>query len=188
MHYTPRMSLTARICVPLILTILSNSAAAVDTQWLDRPLQDYIAWLIQQDFAIIYSSDLVLPEYTVLAEPDIADSVAALREILEPYRLSLADGPGDSLLIVRQDNSFGSIALTVTELSTNESVADAALLLQAAVEVHERKFGPSHRSTLIVVYNLGELYAEQELHEEALPHFERAAVAVAIRPPRAEWP
>ena len=129
MHYTPRMSLTARLCVPLILTILSNSAAAIDTQWLDRPLQDYIAWLIQQDFAIIYSSDLVLPEYTVLDEPDNPDSVAALLEILEPYRLSLADGPGDSLLIVRQESAYGSIALTVTEIGTNDSVADAALLV-----------------------------------------------------------
>jgi len=129
MHYTPRMSLPTRLCVSLILIVLSNPAATADTQWLDRPLQDYIAWLIQQDLAIIYSSDLVRPEYTVLGEPDIADSVAALREILKPYRLSLADGPDDSLLIVRQENSFGSIALIVTEVGTNDGVAAAALLI-----------------------------------------------------------
>ena len=141
MHYTPRMSLPTRLCVPLILTILSNFAGAAETHWPDRPLQDYIAWLIQQDIAIIYSSDLVLPEYTVKGEPNNPNSVAALREILEPYGLSLADGPGDSLLIVRQESFYGSIALTVTEAGTNYLVADAALLVDGKQSGHTDMHG-----------------------------------------------
>ena len=103
MLYTPRMSFLLRLWVLLLLLFAFHSTMAADGKWKGQPLVDYIAWLIDQDFSIIYSSDLVLPEYAVAEEPVAEDPVTALREALAAHGLTLADGPGGSFLITRPD-------------------------------------------------------------------------------------
>jgi hypothetical protein len=129
MLYTPRMRSPARLGVFLLLLIACHNGLAADTQWQDQSLRDYIAWLAEHDIEIIYSSDLVLPEYTVLDEPEDPASVDALRRALAPHGLSLADGPGNSLLIIRRTISNGSIALTVVDAVTKAVIGDAELLV-----------------------------------------------------------
>ena len=129
MLYTSGMSLPVRVGAIFILFLVCHQGLSAEAQWQGQPLQDYIAWLVEQDFAIIYSSDLVLAEYIVREEPANPNSVAALRKVLQPYRLALADGPGNRLLIVEQESSYGSIVLTVKEAGADFMIAAARLLI-----------------------------------------------------------
>ena len=138
MLYTSVMSLPVRVGAFFIIVLVCHQGLTAETQWQGQPLQDYIAWLVEQDFAIIYSSDLVLAEYTVREEPANPHSVAALRKVLEPYQLALADGPGDRLLIIRQERSYGSIALTVTEAGTDFGIAATQLLIDGQLVIVQR--------------------------------------------------
>ena len=61
MLYTSVMSFPVRIGAFFIIFLVCHQGLTAETQWQDQPLQDYIAWLVEQDFAIIYSSDQVLP-------------------------------------------------------------------------------------------------------------------------------
>ena len=141
MHYTPRMRSPTRLSVFFLLFLTCHCGLAAETQWQDKPLREYISWLVEQNVAIIYSSDLVRPEYTVLSEPDAPTSVAALREVLAPHGLSLVNGPGDSFLIVRHASPHGAIDLTVTEAGTNHRVAAAALLVDGKLLGHTDEHG-----------------------------------------------
>ena len=123
------MSLRLRLSVSLVLVFVCHSSLHAESLWQDQPLRDYIAWLASQDISVIYSSDLVLPEYTVTNEPAEPGSVVALRQALEPYGLSLVKGPGDSLLIVRQQNINGRIELTVLEAGTAFGIATARVFV-----------------------------------------------------------
>jgi outer membrane receptor protein involved in Fe transport len=129
MFYTARMSLRSRLSASFVLIFVCHSSLAAETLWQDQPLRDYIAWLASQDIAIIYSSDLVRPEYRVTTEPVNPNSIAALRETLQPYGLSLAQGPGDSLLIVRRQTASGHIDLTVMEAGTAFGIADVRVFV-----------------------------------------------------------
>ncbi len=94
------MSLPARLGASLLVLLLSLTGLTAETQWQDRSLREYIASLKERNLTIIYSSDLVLAEYTVKVEPTAADPTVALRHVLEPYGLVLQEGPASSLLIV----------------------------------------------------------------------------------------
>ena len=94
------MSRSARFCASLLVLFLAHAGLTAEPAWQGKPLRDYIASISSQDLTIIYSSDLVLQEYTVTVEPDNPNTVAALRDVLSPYNLTLQDGPGDSLLVV----------------------------------------------------------------------------------------
>jgi outer membrane receptor protein involved in Fe transport len=96
------MRFSPRHWILLLLILSCHLSLAADTQWQGRPLVDFIAWLVERDVPIIYSTDLVLPEFTMVDEPVTDDPLAALRDALKPHRLILTDGPGNSFLITRQ--------------------------------------------------------------------------------------
>ena len=123
------MSLRLRLSALIVLIFVSHASLTAETLWQDQPLRDYIAWLASQDIAIIYSSDLVRPEYIVTTEPANPNSIAALREALQHYGLSLTNGPDDSLLIVRQQNTNGRIDLIVMEAGTAFGIPDVRVFV-----------------------------------------------------------
>lgn len=186
MLYTSRMRSPARLGAFLLLFLACHCGLAAETHWQDKPLRDYISWLVAQDFAIIYSSDLVPSEYTVLDEPAQPKSVAALRTALEPYDLSLAEGPGDSLLIVRQQRPYGSIALTVTEAGTNNSVAAAALLVDGKqsgyTDEHGRLMLAEQRpgTHILVVEAPG--YADSKSSSVTIEAGQLSAISIYLQP------
>jgi hypothetical protein len=125
MIYTSNMVVSTRACAFLFFLLCLNLATAADTQWQGRALQDYIDWLIDQDLSVLYSSDLVLPDYTVQVEPVHSDRREALRIAIEPYGLVLDDGPGNSVLVVPDISKRTGIAVTVVDSDTNMPVPQA---------------------------------------------------------------
>lgn len=65
------------------------------------PLDASIDMLAEDGLRIYYSSDLVRPSMTVLAEPVAQNPVDALAEMLEPHGLMLRAGFNESWLVVR---------------------------------------------------------------------------------------
>ena len=115
MLYTLRMRLLLHLWVSSLFLLSCHFSVAADLYWKDQRLVDYIAWLVEQDVPIIYSSDLVLPEYTVKDEPVSNDPVEALSETLSPYGLTITDGPGGSFLITKPNNlSSGDLPAVVS--------------------------------------------------------------------------
>jgi len=93
----------------VLCLITLNSVAESPLLWQGEPLGKYIQHLLQQDLAIIYSSDLVSDDYLVLQEPMSADPVDALRQALRPHGLKLVDGASGSLLVVRDSESSSGL-------------------------------------------------------------------------------
>lgn len=64
-------------------------------------LEEAIRRLEARGPSIVYSTDLVRPEYRVLAEPTGSEPADVLREMLRPHGLDVASGPAGSLMVVR---------------------------------------------------------------------------------------
>jgi outer membrane receptor protein involved in Fe transport len=114
-----------RLSAALLFLVAAQAGLAADTPWQGKPLKDYIQSLEQQGLRIIYSSDLILDRYQVKTEPQAADPKSALVEVLIPYQLTLKEGPGGSILIVRPPG----VRVAIRVLSRNEAVADAVVNL-----------------------------------------------------------
>lgn len=123
------MATSARLFIPVICLAFTQFVSASDGQWQGAALRDYVASFAQQGLKIIFSNDVLLDEYVVLEEPVADDPQEALRQALAPYGLRLADGPGDSGVIVRDANASGAIAITVAEVGTGRSVERVRVLL-----------------------------------------------------------
>jgi len=105
------------------LLLCGHCAAAAEVQWQGRQVTDFIAWLIEQDIRIIYSNDLVGPELILEFEPDTQKSIAALRKALEANRLTLADGPDESFLVIRSLREAADADPSENKIADIESVA-----------------------------------------------------------------
>jgi len=97
------MSFPLRLSAALILCGLVTTGNAADADgWRGKSVRDYIDWLNGQGHSIVFSSDLVQESFRIETEPDGSDAESSLRQVLLPFGLTLADGPGDSILVVRQ--------------------------------------------------------------------------------------
>ena len=112
-------ALTRSIVLACCITFFA-SAVADERSWQGATVSEFIAYLVSEDVPVIYSSDLVDDTFIVIDEPDMSDSVAALREVLQPYALVVTDGPGGSVLIVASD-SVADIDDQATEAAGDES-------------------------------------------------------------------
>jgi outer membrane receptor protein involved in Fe transport len=84
----------------LLLACLASVANAADYQGLT--LEQALEQLRASGLEIFYSSDLVKPWMRVEREPAATDARAQLTEILAPHGITVADGPGGSLMLVRE--------------------------------------------------------------------------------------
>jgi outer membrane receptor protein involved in Fe transport len=78
------------------------AAAADAAAWRGMPLEDVLEGLRASGVELLYSSDLVKPWMRVEHEPRAVEPRALLAEILAPHGIFVADGPGDTLMLVRE--------------------------------------------------------------------------------------
>jgi outer membrane receptor protein involved in Fe transport len=86
----------------LLLTAFATAAAAGATGFRDLSLDAALAKLRSAGLEILYSSDVVKPWMRVEREPASSEPRAQLAEILAPHGIVVADGPGGTLMLVRE--------------------------------------------------------------------------------------
>jgi len=88
---------------PLLAAVAGHALAAEGEagSLLGLPLDEAIKALQDAGLTVYYSSDVVRPSMRVQSEPAATEPRDKLEEILAPFELGVAPGPGDSLLIVR---------------------------------------------------------------------------------------
>ncbi len=86
--------------LPLLLVCFAATAEAADFRGL--PLEDVLEKLRAGGLELIYSSDLVKPWMRVEQEPRAIEPRALLAEILAPHGITIALGPQDTLMLVRE--------------------------------------------------------------------------------------
>jgi hypothetical protein len=132
MIYTPGMS-DKSLLVASLLLLLWQPAWPDEAAWRDRPVREYIDWLVDENVTIIYSSDLVTPGLLLSGEPDADDPLRVLRDSLESHGLALEPGPGGSYLIVRPDKEESRIEVEVRDAATNDLIRAATVMLDETV-------------------------------------------------------
>lgn len=85
----------------LLLSTFAAAAAAEASAYRDLPLEDALTRLRSGGLEILYSSDVVKPWMRVEREPQATDPRSVLAEILAPHGITVADGPGGTLMLVR---------------------------------------------------------------------------------------
>jgi len=151
MLYTSRMLSSPRLWVLLGLCLSCHFSMAAAPQWQGKPLVDYIAWLIEQDVPVIYSSDLVLPDYTVIEEPLSDDLLTALRNALAPHKLILTEGPGDSFLITAPNDPMVDSMLTSDEGTDDDEQSPVEELAEIIVtsSLYSLQYDPAGSHTFL---------------------------------------
>ena len=86
--------------LPLLLACLAGSAEAAD--YRGAPLEDVLEDLRSGGLELLYSSDLIKPWMRVDHEPRAIEPRALLAEIVAPHGITVADGPGETLMLVRE--------------------------------------------------------------------------------------
>lgn len=93
--------LGGRILFFLVLSSLAGNSWAIEQSWRGMLLTDYVEYLANQGRRVIYSTSLVTNDLVVANEPPPEASLESLRETLEPFGLTVAEGPDGVWLIVR---------------------------------------------------------------------------------------
>lgn len=99
----------------LLCCLVPGSILAVESLWQGKPIGEFIAHLSMQGLKIIYSSDVVLQSYLVKEEPNSEVSPESLQQVLRPYGLIAARGPGNSWLVIENPDARAARAEVVTE-------------------------------------------------------------------------
>jgi hypothetical protein len=84
------------------LALAAFATAAQAAEYRGMPIEAVLAQLREGGLSLLYSSDLVKPWMRVEREPRAIEPRALLAEILAPYGITVADGPEDTLLLVRE--------------------------------------------------------------------------------------
>lgn len=84
-----------------VLAILAARQVTAAAPLAGMTLPELLEHLEEQGTDVFYSSDLVKPWMRVRSEPASATPRDLLAEVLAPYGLAVADGPGGALMIVR---------------------------------------------------------------------------------------
>ena len=95
---TPR---SASRSLALLLLLFSTSAAGAEpVRRAGRPLAEVLLELRDHGLRIVFASNVVRPEMTVVAEPLAVDPPALLEELLAPHGLAARTSPGGAIVVV----------------------------------------------------------------------------------------
>jgi outer membrane receptor protein involved in Fe transport len=86
----------------LAFLLIPLAAAAEAAALRGLPIENVLEEMRAGGVEILYSSDLVKPWMRVEREPRAIEPRARLTEILAPHGIAVADGPGDTLMLVRE--------------------------------------------------------------------------------------
>ncbi len=86
--------------LPLLLLLLP--AAAEAAAYRGMAVEDLLASLRANGVEVLYSSDLIKPWMRIEQEPRAIEPRALLAEVLAPHGITVATGPEDTLLLVRE--------------------------------------------------------------------------------------
>ena len=165
------MPFPARLPVLCLLLFTCRFAPGAEATWEGEPLSDYIDSLRRGGLRIIYSTDLVLDEFRLVAEPAAADPEAALREALTPYGLTLSDGPGGSLLVTRDERALTTVSVQVLQSDGVTGISEARIFIDGG------PVGVSDRSGRVTITNLRA--GDHELRATAEGYARASAVRVS---------
>ena len=130
---------SATRAVRLTVLLLSYCPQLAVAGLADLSLEDAIGRLRADGLTIIYSSDLVKPWMRVREEPAAGDAQTILKQILAPYALAAAAGPGESLVIVRGAApvplAWGTIRGRLVYQESGQPVANSRLVLTPTRQV-----------------------------------------------------
>ena len=112
--------------VAAALSLLSATTGALAFEFSGAGMDAALAELQARGLPILYSSDLIKPGMRVTRAP-IADAPRAiLEEIVALHGISVAEGPGGMLLLVRERRAQASIAITTPQPALAEIVVTAS--------------------------------------------------------------
>lgn len=111
--------MTALLLVFSWCPVLADGQAGENGHYAGRPVFKVIDSLRQQGYPIAYSSQLVPLTLMVVAEPESAEPLAMLAEILEPHGLALKSADGVFLVVRGEDTppatGSGSLLLIIRD-------------------------------------------------------------------------
>jgi len=121
-----------RHLAPVLLAALVGVGSAArayaddSRRYAGRPLAEALEDLRSQGLRLIYSSDLVRPDLIVADEPDADSPRLVLDRLLAPFGLRSQDGPGDTVLVVRgQDSGAAGLPAFREEVEVSTSAPRA---------------------------------------------------------------
>jgi hypothetical protein len=110
----------------LLLVPLAATAEAADYRGV--PIERVLEELRADGVQLLYSSDLVKPWMRVERAPQSTETRAMLSEMLAPYGISVQDGPGDTLMLVRESPRTPRQASTVSRGAPAPAPLDAVVV------------------------------------------------------------
>jgi outer membrane cobalamin receptor len=143
----------------LLLVILI--AATAQARYAGRPLAEALRDLEQRGLRLIYSSDVVTPDLVVRSEPSAGTPRQVLDQLLREHRLRAADGPKETLVIVRDTDTRNDQARRAS--SPQELARDLPVTLDEIVVT------PSHYGMLGSEPERRQFLSREEVRQ--LPHF-----------------
>jgi hypothetical protein len=75
-------------------------SAAGEDAWVGRPLTEALLDLRSRGLKIVFTSEVVRPEMSVVAEPRAEEPRRILAELLAPHGLEARHGPGETIVVV----------------------------------------------------------------------------------------
>ncbi len=145
----------------ILAGLFSMSVLAAEREWQGQPLNEYIHHLAELGLDIIYSNDLVRSDFIVTAEPTNEAAIDSLREVLEPYGLTISVGPADSWLITRDTAAVIEVeeAKGSEDTDTSEQALPNIVVSSSVYSIRYQKAG-SHtfidRNLMATLPDIGE--------------------------------
>ncbi len=118
----------SRACILVGLLIIPHALLHAQNP-RERLLSEYIEALSGAGYKILYSSDLLHDDYTIVEEVGETASVDALREALHGYGLKLSEGSAGRLLVVPDSQALGSIDVLVMDSNSHHPIEGAQVYL-----------------------------------------------------------
>jgi len=110
----------------ILLALLATTAQAAVHRGM--PIDELLESMRAGGIELLYSSDLIKPWMRVGHDPRATDPQSLLAEVLAPYGITVARGPQDKLMLVREETRAPRHALPGNERSPAPAPIDAVIV------------------------------------------------------------
>jgi outer membrane receptor protein involved in Fe transport len=126
----------------IALLLMPFAAAAEVAAWRGLPVDQVLQTLSEGGVKLVYSSDVVKPWMRVDREPRASAPRARLVEILAPHGIAVADGPGGTLMLVREPQRAPRHAAPGSPGSPAPAPIEAVVVSASHYRLGEEAAGP----------------------------------------------